>query len=105
MPIVQKTNKQRADKHEARVAKLAGGRITKGSGNSIEKGDVKAKGFRIECKTTKALTYRLEDITAQKIVNEGNAVGCVGIMNIQFEMSGNRYVLVSEQDWLDIIGK
>lgn len=99
------TNKQRSDKHEKIVAQRFGGRVTRGSGNSVEKGDVRVHGkFRVECKTTKANSYRLEQEVLLKIISEAHAAGEMGILNVQFETTGKRFVVLSEDDWEEING-
>jgi len=99
------TNRQRSDKHEKIVATRLGGKVTRGSGNSIEKGDVRVHGkFRVECKTTKANSYRLEQEILLKIMSEATAAGETGILNIQFETTGKRFVILSEDDWEEING-
>lgn len=103
MPLlIPKTNKQRADKHEKKVARLTGGKVTRGSGNQADKGDVKTPDWRIECKTTKGASYRLEEATLCKIEEEAMATGRIPALNVQFEVTGNRYVIMKEDDWLDL---
>lgn len=46
---------KRAPMQEAELAKRLGGRLTKGSGSGVDKGDVRHSVFRIECKC-KAVT-------------------------------------------------
>lgn len=77
-------------KQEARVAGDYGGRVTPGSGNQWHaKGDVKAKRFLIECKTTEAASYRLDKATLTKIrieaVKEGKHPAlCIDIQGVEY---------------------
>lgn len=105
MPLlIQKTNKYRADKHEKKVARLMGGKVTVGSGNQMDKGDVKTDEFRVECKTTKAASFSLREEILCKITDEALATDRLPMVNIQFEATGNRYVILREEDWLDLKG-
>jgi hypothetical protein len=58
----------RAPKQEKEAARRLGGRLTAGSGNQTEKGDVRVKGkLRLECKTTKHSSFSITLAMAKKI--------------------------------------
>lgn len=98
------TNKTRADKHEKTVAKRLGGKITKGSGNGRDKADINTPEMKVECKTTKAESYRLDRLTLAKIETQAKSQGKIGVMNIQFEGTNARYVVILERDFEMLTG-
>lgn len=75
----------RAPKQEAETAKRFGGKLTPGSGNKAEKGDVRIKGVaRIENKTTKNKSFSITREMVQKIENAAMPCGEVPIIVVEF---------------------
>jgi hypothetical protein len=62
-----------SDRQERRIARMVGGRRTPNSGAGWDKGDVKAPGARLECKSTSKLQFPLKRRELEKI--EGEALG------------------------------
>jgi len=59
---------ERAPAQEAELAKRFGGKVTRGSGNGNDKGDVRVKGvLRIEAKTTKHKSFSVTQDMLDKI--------------------------------------
>ena len=59
---------RRSRKQEKSLAERLGGRVTAGSGNQMEKGDVRIKGvLRIEAKTTKNRSFSVTLDMVEKI--------------------------------------
>lgn len=73
---------------ENRVAKDLDGRRVKASGaTDFQKGDVRAKGVRVECKTTSTGSYRLTLVEWRKIQKEA-AGGFLDEPAMQIEFQG-----------------
>lgn len=73
-----------APKHEARIAAQHGGRVTRGSGNQGEKGDVRVPGkMRIECKATGAKSFSVTIDMMEKVEN-AVAAGELPLLNVCF---------------------
>lgn len=83
-----KPTRRISDRHENKTAKAVGGSRTLNSGATpVDKGDVKAAGLRIECKSTRAKGYRLtwDDLT--KIASQ--AIGDeIPVFAIEFRGEG-----------------
>lgn len=92
MAVLRRPSKthQKSRNQEARVARDHGGKVTPGSGNRwFAKGDVKAKRFLIECKTTDKNSFRLELAVLRKIQMEAIAEGkdpavCIDIGGVEY---------------------
>lgn len=82
------------------TAQLHGGRVQPGSGNTwARKGDVRTKFTLIENKRTDAKQITLKDVDLRKIWTEAWAEGRMPI--IGFELSGRRYIVQLEDDYLE----
>lgn len=95
----------RSRQQEKRLAARVGGKVTRGSGNGIEKGDVRLRGVvRIEAKTTKAASFRVTDKMISLI--EDAAVSAGELPVIVIELAGGpkpRTVCVVPEWVLDVI--
>lgn len=97
-----------SDRHEKKVAKQVGGRVTIASGSTpAEKGDVKAHDLRLECKSTEAIGYRLTLADLHK--NEAAAHGEeIPVFAIEFRSPDRarptqQYMVVSEAWFLTLL--
>lgn len=99
-------NRRRSQKHERKVAKLAGGRVTKGSGSGFyEKGDVRVTGVaRIECKVTKHASFSVTEAIIDKIENEAVAAGEAPALSVELG-SGRRVYVIPEWALNHLIGR
>jgi Holliday junction resolvase len=77
---------RRSKKQERELAKRGGGRLVPGSGNKIEKGDVKKYNgvFRIEAKTTKNKSFSVTREMLDKIESVAMAHGELPVIIIEF---------------------
>jgi hypothetical protein len=74
-----------APKQEKKLSKRLSGRVTKGSGNGIEKGDVRVKGLkRIECKCTRHESFTVSREMVAKIEAAALASGELPYIEICF---------------------
>ena len=64
----EKAGHRRSPRQERELAKRTGGKVTRGSGNGNEKGDVRVKGIaRIEAKTTTKKSFSITKEMLDKI--------------------------------------
>ncbi len=78
---------------EQRLATTHGGRRTRGSGNQIEKGDVRVPGLlRIEAKSTQAKSYSLTREDLAKIEGAACNAGEVPMMQVDFLDAGGKII-------------
>jgi len=74
-----------APQQEANLAKKVGGRVTPGSGNKQEKGDVRKKGVcRIECKATSKKSFSVTKEMLHKIENAALPAGEIPLIQVDF---------------------
>jgi hypothetical protein len=82
-----------ATAQEKNLARRIGGRVTKGSGNQDDKGDVVLDGVvRIECKTTADKSYGLSWADIQKIEKAVANTGELPCMVIQWTDPNGRVI-------------
>lgn len=75
---------RRAPFQEKEVAKRIGGRTTKASGASYEKGDARRKGFvRVECKCTSNKSFSITREMIEKIENAALGSGEIPVIEIE----------------------
>lgn len=75
----------RSPQQEKSLAERLGGRVTRGSGNGNEKGDVRIKGVaRIEAKTTKHASFRVTLEMIEKISEAAMCSGEVPALVVEF---------------------
>lgn len=87
----QHASVKRSKVQEAKTARALGGRITKASGSGEhEKGDVRLQRVaRIECKTTKASSFRVTREMLDKIEMQALAAGEFPAMVIEIDNDTN----------------
>lgn len=84
-------------------ANKLGGSVNSGSGNGwIRKGDVRTDNELWELKITDAKSYSLKDTELQKNINQALFDGRIPIFLVEFKSSGNRYVVMDENDYLEL---
>ena len=95
------STRQRSDKQEKRLAKQFGGRTTSNSGARFGENDVKTHEFDIEAKTTKSKQFivKLEDL---KKMQRKTRVDKKPLFAINFEETGDEFILISLSDFLEI---
>jgi len=83
---------QRAPKQEREIAARVGGRVTSGSGNKWEKGDVRKPGvIRIEAKTTKHKSFSVTLDMIRKIEEAALSHGELPCILVEFnDGEGNK---------------
>jgi hypothetical protein len=99
----QSPSHARAKVQEKKLAERVGGRVTKGSGNGLVKGDVRLKGIvRLEAKVTKNSSFSVTTEIVKKL--EDAVVGAGEIPILQVELELGRHKLIVMPDWaLDLV--
>lgn len=98
-------NQRRSRRQENRAAKVYGGKVTSGSGNTTGlKNDVNTVDLSIEFKTTKQKSYNLRLDGLRKAEKEALLNGREALFGIDFETGPRtfRYVVLSEYDYLQM---
>lgn len=93
------------EKQERSTARRYGGRVTPGSGNQWHtKNDVRTGTESLECKTTKSAQFTLR--RADLFTASRNALldSRRMVFQIQFEKYRERYVVLTEDDYLELRG-
>ena len=103
-PTARRRDRDRPNHHgyaaEAKLSKRLGAKLTPGSGNNMQKGDMTVDNFRIEAKATKARTMRLELHWLEKITEQAIRTGMKPALAFQFvDESGNH---VPAGSWVSI---
>lgn len=92
-----------SQRQERRQATRLGGSVNSGSGNGwIRKGDVRTDNELWELKITDAKSYGLKDEELQKNINHALIDGRIPIFLIEFKKTSNRYVVMDENDYLEL---
>lgn len=107
----QSTDKGRAGKaHEKSLAKRIGADLTPGSGAlDGAKGDMKKGDFLIEAKTSTRESFTVKRDVLHKIRGEAMAIGKYPALAVSFvneegkSTKNDRWVMLTEQDFLDLI--
>lgn len=91
-----------SQKQERALAKkLVGASVNSGSGNGwIRKGDVRTDDELFELKITDAKSYSLKDAELQKLSDQALIDGRIPVFMVEFKSTGNKYVILSEDDYL-----
>ena len=95
--------------HENNLAKSVNGKKVVGSGNKLDKSDVKTDLFRYEAKSTgkKSLSLKLEWL--EKIVNEALRTGRYPALSIMFSEAqdpcSQRWILIEESMFKELTGE
>ena len=95
------STRARSDKQEKRLARIFDGKTTPGSGSVFGENDVKTPEFDIEAKTTKSKQFiiKLEDL---KKMQRKTRVDKKPLFAINFEETGDEFILLSLSDFLEI---
>lgn len=99
----EQTTRSRSDKQETRLAKKFGGRKTSNSGAKFGENDVKTPDFSIEAKTTKSEQFILK-LKELKKMQTKTPFHKKGLFAINFENTGDEFILLSLSDFLEICG-
>jgi hypothetical protein len=92
-----------SQKQEARLAKQLGGTRNSGSGNGwIRKSDVRSEDLLVEAKITSAKSFSVKDDELQKNIGYAIVDGRMPIFLVEFKTTGNSYVILAEDDFLDL---
>lgn len=87
----------RARVQESAQAKRIGGKVTTGSGNKYEKGDVRLKGIaRVEAKTTKNSSYSVSKDTIRKLEEACFGAGEIPILHVELELGNCKFVVMPD---------
>lgn len=87
----------RSKVQEKAQAKRIGGKVTTGSGNKYEKGDVRLKGVaRIEAKTTKNSSYSVSKETIRKLEEAAFGSGEIPILHVELELGNCKFVVMPD---------
>jgi translation elongation factor EF-Tu-like GTPase len=92
---------------EREIAARVGGKVTSGSGNKMEKGDVRLRGVvRIEAKTTKNASFSVTLEMIEKIENAALSADELPIIVIEFNREGKplKQIVVAPAYVLDSLG-
>ena len=85
----------RAKVQERKTAERIGGKVTKGSGNKDEKGDVRVRGFiRVECKTTKNSSFSVSVALIEKLEAAVFGVGEIPFFEVELELGKHTAVVM-----------
>lgn len=102
-------NQRMANQHENEVADAFGGHVTPMSGAGwISKGDVRSRHEYVECKATEARSYSVSLKLLQDVQRQGLLCERIGVLNIKFMPFGtrpSRWVVLSEEDYLELRAK
>jgi hypothetical protein len=80
------------------------GKRTKGSGNQwANRGDVKTPYYLIEDKTTDKKSYSITIETWKKIWEEAVLSKKIPILSIKFNKNGDELIVLSKNDFLNIV--
>lgn len=92
-----------SQKQEKQLAKRLDGSVNSGSGNGwVRKSDVRTDNELWELKITDAKSYSLKDVELIKNSNQALIDGRIPIFLIEFKGTGNRWVILDENDYLDL---
>lgn len=94
-------------RQERKAAEDLGGRRTPASGATPHiKGDVQARGLKVECKTTSGLSYSLKRRELEKAQMEALTEGAMDwAMQVEFHLSpgfNRRYAVIDWMTYLDL---
>ena len=99
LPKMRRPTRSISDRQEKRNAKAVGGRRTIASGSTpVDKGDVKAKGLRMECKSTarKSIGVKKEDL--EKIAAQAKDDE-IPVFAIEYRGDPDKEYYVIQKDW------
>lgn len=92
-----------SQRQEKALARLSGGSVNSGSGNGwVRKGDVRTEKELWELKITDKKSYALKDADLEKNSNQALVDGRIPIFLVEFKTTGNEWVILSKDDFLDL---
>lgn len=95
-----------SQRQERRLASKLGGTVNSGSGNGwVRKGDVRTEDELFELKITDAKSFSLKDAELEKLTNQALVDGRMPIFMVQFKTTGNEWVIMSKDDYLEMRGE
>lgn len=96
-----------SDAQEKRTAKTYGGTLNAMSGAGwMRKADVRTPDFMIENKTKMSLdakSYSVKAVDLRDLTKRARLEGRIPLL--QFDLGGHRYVVLNEDDLLELIGE
>lgn len=98
---------KKSDAQEKRTAKTYGGTLNAMSGAGwMRKADVRTPDFMIENKTrmdVNAKYYSVKSVDLRDLTKRARLEGRTALL--QFDLGGHRYVILNEDDLLELIGE
>lgn len=95
-----------SQRQEKLLARNLGGTVNAGSGNQwLRKGDVRTDDELFELKITSAKSYSLKDAELEKLTNQALVDGRIPIFMVEFKTTGNAWVIMSKDDYLEMRGE
>lgn len=92
-----------SQRQERKLAQEKAGSVNSGSGNGwIRKGDVRTPDELWELKITGAKSYSLKDAELQKNIEYALIDGRMPIFLVEFQSTGNEYVILDRNDYEDL---
>jgi hypothetical protein len=92
-----------SQRQERRLSNQVGGSVNSGSGNGwIRKSDVRSVDELWELKITSAKSYALKDAELEKNTNYALMDGRIPVFLVEFQGSGNEWVILSKDDYLEL---
>jgi hypothetical protein len=92
-----------SQRQERTLARNLGGSVNSGSGNGwLRKGDVRTDNELWELKITSAKSYSLKDAELKQHMNYALIDGRIPIFMVEFKLTGNSYVILSKDDYLEM---
>ena len=86
---------RRAPEQEKAAARRINGMTVKGSGSGFMKGDARRIGLvRIECKTTRHMSYRIRRQEIEKLEAAVFGAGEIPVMEIELDLGKTRFYIV-----------
>lgn len=92
-----------SQKQERQLASELTGVRNSGSGNGwVHKSDIRTPNELVEAKITSAKSFSLKDADLQKNSDYAIVDGRIPIFLVEFQGSGNKWVILSYEDYLDL---
>jgi hypothetical protein len=92
-----------SQKQERALSREVRGSVNSGSGNGwIRKSDVRSQEELWELKITSAKSYALKDAELEKNTDYALMDGRIPVFLIEFQGSGNEWVVLSKDDYLEL---
>ena len=90
-----------SQKQEKAFSHVVGGLLNSGSGNGwMRKADIRTEKELFELKITDKKSYSLKDAELQTLSDQALVDGRIPVFMIEFKSTGNRWVIMSEDDYL-----